>query len=151
MDAFDRFVAEAEPKLRRALVASYGPVDGRDAVAEALAYGWQHWERVREMDNAVGYLYRVGQSRSRRRKAPRIVAPEASAVSEVTPDVDPRLGHALSELSDQQRVAVFLVHGCGWPHADVAALLDCAPSTVSTHVQRGMTRLRELLEVNSRA
>jgi DNA-directed RNA polymerase specialized sigma24 family protein len=116
--------------------------------AEALAYAWQHWERVRDMDNPVGYLYRVGQSRTRRRKVPPLVAPEAV---EALPDVDPRLGPALGELSEHQRVAVFLVHGWDWAHAEVGALLDCAPSTVSTHVQRGLARLRELLEVDSRA
>ncbi|MEM8708987.1 MAG: hypothetical protein AAGE98_21175 [Actinomycetota bacterium] len=58
---FATFFAEAEPKLRPALIARYGGELGRDATAEALAYGWQHWDRVAAMDNPVGYLYRVGE------------------------------------------------------------------------------------------
>ena len=60
VDAFSTFVVEVEPRLRRALTATFGPEVGREAAAEALAYGWTHWERVGAMDNAAGYLYRVG-------------------------------------------------------------------------------------------
>ena len=148
MDAFDRFVAATEPDLRRALVATYGAVDGRDAVAEALAYAWEHWARVSQMDNPLGYLYRVAQSRMRRRKAGHLPADESL---EAMPDIDPRVGPAMRSLSEHQRVAVFLVHGFGWPHAEVAELLECTPSTVSTHVQRGLARLREILKVNAHA
>ena len=63
------------------------------------------------------------------------------------PEIDPRLEVAMRRLSDQQRTAVFLVHGCGWGHAEVGAFLGISPSTVSTHVHRGLARLRELLEV----
>jgi RNA polymerase sigma-70 factor (ECF subfamily) len=65
---FSDFFADAEPRLRRALIAAYGAERGREAAAEALAYGWEHWSRVRRMGNPLGYLYRVGQSRSRPRK-----------------------------------------------------------------------------------
>ena len=67
---FEAFVRSAEPRLRRALVAAYGFEDGRDAAAEALAYAWEHWERVRDMPNAAGYLFRVAQSRRWRRRVP---------------------------------------------------------------------------------
>lgn len=140
---FEAFVDDAEPRLRRALVALRGPEAGREAVAEALAYAWEHWDRVRSMENPVGYLYRVGQSRSRlRRQEP------LTLVSPIElPDVDPRLPVALNGLSEHQRVTVFLVHGCGWSHADVAEMLEVTASTVSTHAQRGIARLREMLEV----
>ena len=42
VEAFETFFAETEPRLRRALVAAYGPERGRDAAAEALAYAWEH-------------------------------------------------------------------------------------------------------------
>jgi hypothetical protein len=31
-------------------------VAGRDAAADALAYGWEHWERIKDMKNPIGYL-----------------------------------------------------------------------------------------------
>ena len=67
---FEAFVRDAEPRLRRAPVAAYGFEEGRDATAEALAYAWEHWGRVRAMPNAAGYLFRVAQSGRRRRRVP---------------------------------------------------------------------------------
>jgi len=138
-------VREVEPRLRRGLVAARGPLDGRDATAEALAYAWEHWDEVKVMSNPVGYLYRVGQSRTRQRRRI-LVAPRDH---EVQPDIEPALTEALRALTEQQRVAVFLVHGCGWSHAEVGQVLDVAPSTVSTHVLRALARLRTQLEVTA--
>lgn len=66
VDGFAKFFADAEPRLKGALTAALGPERGVDAAAEALAYGWEHWHRVRAMDNPIGYLYRVGRSRAPR-------------------------------------------------------------------------------------
>lgn len=60
--AYSAFMAEAEPRLHGALVARYGMQRGRDAALDAMVYAWRHWERVRAMENPVGYLYRVGSS-----------------------------------------------------------------------------------------
>src|SRR5215204_1580286 len=59
---FERFVADVEPRLRHALVGGFGAVIGRQAAADALAWAWQNWERVREIESPVGYLYRVGRT-----------------------------------------------------------------------------------------
>jgi hypothetical protein len=68
VESSEAFFAEAEPRLRRAFVAAYGTQRGYEATAEALAYGWEHWRRIRSLDNPLGYLYRVGQSRTRPRR-----------------------------------------------------------------------------------
>lgn len=143
-EGFERFVADVEPRLRRALVALRGPETGREAVAEALAWAWEHWDKARELDNPAGYLYRVGQSRTRWRRRPDWGPPPAA---DRLPDVEPRLPAALAALSERQRVAVFLVHGCGWSHPEVAELVGITPSAVATHVARGMARLRAELKV----
>ena len=67
-ERFERFVTLYEPRLRRALVTRFGTEEGRDATAEALAYAWEHWTTLETIDNPLGYLYRVGQSRSRKRE-----------------------------------------------------------------------------------
>ena len=67
-ETFTRFFEEAEPRLRIALGAALGQDRGRDAASEALAYGWENWDRLQKMDNPIGYLYRVGRSRVRERK-----------------------------------------------------------------------------------
>jgi DNA-directed RNA polymerase specialized sigma24 family protein len=140
---FERFVKEIEPRLRRAFVAGCGSDKGRDATAEALAWAWTHWKRVRAMSNPAGYLYRVGQSRTRRRRDGYLVPP----VSPEVPWVEPRLPSALTELTEHQRVAVVLVHGFGWTASEVADLTGVKPTTVQSHLERGLARLRAALEV----
>ena len=52
---FREFVGEAEPRLRRGLVAGFGIQIGEEATAAAIAYAWEHWARVHGMDNPTGY------------------------------------------------------------------------------------------------
>jgi DNA-directed RNA polymerase specialized sigma24 family protein len=143
---FDEFAADAEPRLRRALVAAYGPQAGADAVAAALAYGWEHWARVATMTNPIGYLYRVGQSAARRelRVQPSLPIPPDASI----PDVEPSLIARLNELSEPQRVCVLLVHAYQWRQQEVADLLEIDHSTVRTHIARALERLRSNLEAD---
>jgi RNA polymerase sigma-70 factor (ECF subfamily) len=143
-EAFDRFVNRVEPRLRAALVALRGPEDGRDAVAEALMYAWEHWAEVELMQNPAGFLYRVGQSKSRRRR--RALVPVRTG-SDGTSRFEPGLDPALAKLSEAQRTAVVLVHGFEWTYQEVADALAVSRSSVGTHVSRGMARLRDELEV----
>lgn len=137
-ERFTAFVTEVEPRLRRALTALRGPVDGRDATAEALAWAWEHWTEVEAMANPAGYLYRVGTSRTRPRPGPDLPGPLDQPAS----GFEPGLGPALAGLSDRQRSAVVLVHGCGWSYQEVADALGLTKSSVGTHVARALARLR---------
>jgi DNA-directed RNA polymerase specialized sigma24 family protein len=125
------------------IVAATGPERGRDATAEALAYGWEHWARVRRMANPLGYLYRVGQSRSRSRKR-RVLT---GRPNETDVWVEPRLLGALAGLSQRQRVVTILVHGFGWTMSEVAELTGVSLTTVQNHLERGLAALRSALEV----
>ncbi|MCP3998268.1 MAG: sigma-70 family RNA polymerase sigma factor [bacterium] len=142
---FAEFHNRAEPQLRRALIARYGGDIGREAAAEALAYGWENWDRVRAMGNPLGYLYRVGQSRSRRLWPRRHVFEEKLETR--LPWVEPGLPRALNELPPRQRQVVVLVHGFEYTHQEVADLLGISRSSVQNHVERGLARLRNELEV----
>lgn len=140
---FTAFVADVEPRLRRALVGSCGVDRAADAVAEAFTWAWANWERVVEMNNPAGYLYRVARSSQRHRPIRRVrwLIPRTSEL----PDVEPGLVSAVEALPDRQRSAVWLVHACQWTHAEVADALDISTSAVSTHVARGMATLRTTL------
>ena len=140
--SFTSFVRETEPKLRAALVARFGTERGREATAEALAYGWEHWERIRPMHNPAGYLYRVGQHTGFRRPR-RTAFPEIPHHSD--PVVEPGLPKALAGLSSRQRTAVVLVHCYAWTPVEVAEFLEVSVSTVRNHLDRGMRRLRATL------
>ena len=141
-EEFTAFVAEHEPRLRRAFVATYGGYRGREATAEALAYAWEHWSRLSGMRNIPGYLYRVGQSRTRDRRAAPAFAPEEKGDPEFEPGLEP----ALRALSDRQRTAVVLVHGFEWTLREVAELTGTKVTTVQNHLERGLAKLRHALE-----
>ena len=140
---FEGFLLEGEPRLRRAMVAAYGSEEGRDATAEAFAYAWEHWERVREMPNAMGYLFRVAQSSRRRRRVPVLYDVPG------WPDhpFEPGLPSALAALSRRQRTVVVLVHGFGYTLHEVAELTGMRRTTVQNHSDRGLARLRAKLGV----
>ena len=148
--AFEDFAASLGLRLRVALVAAYGPEVGLDAAAEAIAYGWQHWERVGGMSNPAGYLYRVGQSAARREFGRRNIYMQRDP-DPVLPDFDPGLVPALRRLTEHQRVAVVMVHGYGWSQAEVADVLSVTPSTVRMHIARAMAQLKQALEVAENA
>lgn len=143
-------MADAEPRLRRVFVAAYGSDRGYEATAEALAYGWEHWARVRRMENPLGYLYRVGRSRTRERRHRPNSRVWDVGVSDAAL-VEPGLRPAIASLSEMQRIVVVLVHGFEWTLSEVAELLDVSKSTVQTHLDRGLARLRAELEVSEDA
>lgn len=140
-DAFVSFVTEVEPRLRRAFTALRGVEAGRDATAEALGWAWTNWPQVKDMANPVGYLYRVGSSRTRPRRERALHATAAMD----SQGFEPGLARALTRLSERQRTVVLLVHGCGWTHQEVAEALGLSRSSVGTHVGRAMTQLRKEL------
>jgi DNA-directed RNA polymerase specialized sigma24 family protein len=146
--SFAAFVETVEPRLRRALVLTYGPLAGREACADALSWGWEHWDRLRVMTNPVGYLYRVGRTSARQQRSTgHRVGGDTSEIANDVIDVVPELWPAVAGLSEQQRVAVVLVHGYGYRQTEVADTLGIAISTLREHLNRGTTRLRQALEV----
>lgn len=148
-ESFTDFVRETQSHLLHALVAAFGPDIGAEASADALAYAWEHWDRVEDMGNPVGYLYRVGFHRGLRlkRRPIRLPTPEESH----NPWIEPGLPKALENLSRQQRTAVLLIHGHGYTYREAADLMAVGASTVEKHVQRGMAKLRKALEVHADA
>ena len=139
-EAFTAFAQDAGERVRRALIATYGPELGAEATAEALAYGWEHWARVRQMENPAGYLYRVGRSRTRALRTPLRVFPEVEI--EQWPWVEPALPEALSRLPERQRTVVVLIHSFSWTHAEVAGLLGISRGAVQRHETRALVKLR---------
>jgi len=144
-EEFEHFVLAVEPRLRRALVARYGRERGREATAAALAWAWEHRDRLPSLSNPVAYLYRAGQSATRRRKARFVV--ERPEVAE--PAVEPALERILRELPERQRIVLLLVDGAAWTHAEVAEVLGVGRSTVQQHLERARERVRRELKVEN--
>ena len=145
-DSFTDFVREAEPRLRQALCAAFGGDVGRESASEALAYGWEHWDRISAMPNPAGYLWGVGRNHARRLRRPRLTFPVPP--SDNVPWFEPGLLAALAALSERERVTVMLVHVLEWTFSETAELLGVSKSTVQTQAKRGMAKLRKRLGVD---
>jgi RNA polymerase sigma-70 factor (ECF subfamily) len=147
VESFREFFERVEEPMRRALTAAFGLHAGREAAAEAAAYGWEHWERIRHMENPAGYLFVVGRNAARRAagRSRAAVLPEVPVDHQ--PWVEPGLPGALAHLSPRQRAIVALVHGYGYSLAEAADTLGISKTTAQNHEQRAMRRLRRTLGV----
>lgn len=145
-EEFEAFVAEIEPRLMRALIGAYGAEVGREAARDAIAYAWETRERIASMNNPVGYLYRVGQSRSRAYRRARVLFPDVPASG--MPEVDPRLPGALARLSHQQRAAVVLLYVEELSEREAAEAMGISRASVRKHAERGLARLRRAMGVS---
>jgi RNA polymerase sigma factor (sigma-70 family) len=144
---FETFFQSAEPRLRRAYGGRVSPDRVGEAVGAALEFAWEHWDRVAGMEYPVAYLFRVGLSRSRRRKEGMLPPPPPSEMTHI----EPALVAAMQQLPRRQREVVWLVEACEWSPTETAEALGLSLSAVRTHRSRGLERLRRHLGVNSHA
>jgi DNA-directed RNA polymerase specialized sigma24 family protein len=146
-DDFDAFFRDAEPRLRRAFACRVAPHTVPDAVGAALEYAWVNWDRVAPMEFRVAYLFRVGLSRTRRRREGLLPAPPSADGIHVEPGrVD-----AFRRLPPRQRDVVWLVDACGWTPTEAAEALGLSLSATRTHRTRGLDGLRRHLGVHTDA
>lgn len=143
---FTEFAAVSGARIQHALMAALGPDTGAEAASEALAYAWEHWDRIEGMENPAGYVYQVGRNHGRRSMR-RLLFPDVGERGESAPWVEPGLPEALAGLSERQRVVTLLVFGSDWKLTEVAELLGLDRGTVKKHADRGLAKLRAALEV----
>ena len=144
-------LASIEQALRVAFLARYGPELGQEVTAETMAWAWEHRVQLDSMDNPTGYLFRVGQSKSRRFlrwKRERLKFP-TERPSTTGAWTEPQLPEALAKLDEEERTAVILVHCFQWTYAEVGDLLDLPLHTVRNRIHRGLGQLRMALGVNN--
>jgi DNA-directed RNA polymerase specialized sigma24 family protein len=144
---FDAFFREAEPRLRRAYGGRLAQHCVGDAVSAALEFAWEHWDRVALMEHPVPYLFRVGLSKSRRRKQGRLPASPPHEMAQI----EPALVSSMQQLPRRQREVVWLVEACEWTPTETAEALGLSLSAVRTHRTRGLERLRHHLGVSTNA
>ena len=143
----------------RALAFTVGSLSlAEDAADEAMARAFQKWSEVSRFENPAGWVYRVGLnwSRSWKRSAQRRKRREekvahsdlrtTSAGTQVPLSDSQVLIDALAQLSVEQRAVVVLRHYCDWSVAEVAAALGISEGTVKSRSNRGLEKLRAILD-----
>ena len=147
--AFTEFFENHGVGLRHALIARYGPEVGAEVMGDVAEYAWTHWGKVSRMQNPSGWLFRVGQSKSRRyfRRPVRLPAPRSAS----EPTVEPGLPRALKAIPPAQRVAVLLTRGFGYTVREAADIIGVSPSTVQQNADRGLAQIRTEMGVSADA
>lgn len=147
--SFDEFFAAEKGRLFASLVlVTHDRGEAEDLTQDAFVRVLERWDRVRTMDDPVGYLYRTAMNTFRKRLRRAKVAADRVPATPVA--VDPIAGvdtheavmRALAGLSPRQRAAVVLTDLLGYRSEEAAKVLGIRASTVREHVAIGRAALR---------
>ena len=146
---FEEFFRSTHVGLFRALCLIAGSrEEAEDVMQLAFLRVFERWDRVRSMENAEGYLYRVAinELRSRYRRAARalqrmIGGREADDALAAVEDRDEVL-KALRNVSAQQRAAIVLTTMLGFSSEEAGRLLGISASAVRSHATKARDAIR---------
>jgi RNA polymerase sigma factor (sigma-70 family) len=147
---FERFFDEHRDRLYRALwLVARDRSLAEELAQDAFLKVWERWDRVRDLDDPAGYLYRTGLNlyRNRRRRAALVVRRmiHASSVTDEIAAVDARdaVVRALGTLTPRERAALVLTELLDMTSEDAARALGVRASTVRVLAGRARAALRD--------
>jgi RNA polymerase sigma-70 factor, ECF subfamily len=151
-EAFEDFFNIHHERLLRAMYLATGDRhEAEDLAQEAFVRMLERWERVRGLDDPVGYLYRTALNlrRSRLRRlavaARKAIQPEPGVDVQEAVEERSDVHRALAELADGQRGAVVLVEWLGMTDEGAGAVLGVSAGAARTRLHRARAALRDLL------
>jgi RNA polymerase sigma-70 factor (ECF subfamily) len=146
------FEAESRPMFRRLCLVTGNRHEAEEVMQDAFLNVFERWDRVRQMDDPTGYLYRtafnVFKRRSRRAAmALRRTLGERENVDEfAAADARFMVEEGLSELSPRQRAAIVLTELLGYSSDVAGRVLGVRPVTVRALASQGRAVMRRMLE-----
>lgn len=152
-ESFEAFFEAEHARLLRALYLVTGNVrEAEELMQDAFLAVWERWDRVGQMDEPTGYLYRtaINRFRSRLRRATRAarrVVGSAEGIDEFgAADERDALARAVAALPRRQRAAIVLTEVLGYGTEEAGRILGVKDVTVRSLSSRGRAALRERLE-----
>jgi RNA polymerase sigma-70 factor (ECF subfamily) len=146
MAEFDDFYRATRNRSLRAVIAATGdPQGATESVAEAYARALQRWSRVNTHPNPLGWVVRTAINHHRstwRRLHREVPGPPDREATDDPASLDSDLVHAVWQLPRRQREVVALRVVCDLSTQETAQVLGIAPGTVTAHLHRALTTLR---------
>jgi RNA polymerase sigma factor (sigma-70 family) len=147
----DFFEAESRALFRRMCLVTGNRHEAEELMQDAFLKVFERWDRVRSMDDPVGYLYRVAFNDFKRRSR------RAALALRRTAGVAPRgnefeaaeardaVVRALAHLTPRQRAALVLTELLDYSSEEAASLLGIRPVTVRSLASRGRIVMRKAM------
>jgi RNA polymerase sigma factor (sigma-70 family) len=126
--------------------------EAEELAQDAFLSVYERWDRVAEMDDPTGYLYRTAMNAFRswhRRSA--LAAKRAIGLSrtdDATSAIEEQdmVVRALASLTARQRAAVVLIDFMGYSSEEAGRMLGIRASTVRTHAERAHRDLKQRMD-----
>lgn len=152
---FEDFYKQNKDACYRAIyVSSQNPDEVEDLAAEAFARAWQRWSDVRRHPSPAGWIVRTAlnlrtDNWRKDNNSKRHLTLVPAQYEDRHDLVDPSLIRAIANLPEQQRLVIGFRVILDLSNEQTAAALNINTSTVSTHLKRGLSSLREHLQNES--
>ena len=152
-DSFEAFFEDHHADLFGALyLITRDWHEAEEIMQDAFLKLWERWDRVQQVDDVTGYLYRTAMNVFRRRYQRTAMAVKRTVG--LGPGVDEFaladdrhvIRKALAELSPRQRAALVLTEMLGFSSKEAARTLGVTASTVRVLAFQGREALKNTME-----
>lgn len=146
------FEAESHALFRRMWLVCGDRGEAEEIVQDSFLRIWERWERLREIDDPTGYLYRTAMNvfRSRYRRGllsvRRAVGQVRAHDDFASADARETVREALGTLTPRQRAAIVMTELLGFSSAEAGRVLGVRAGTVRALASQGRAAFRDLVE-----
>jgi len=147
----DFFQAESPVLFLRLCLITGNRHEAEEVMQDAFLSLFERWDRVRDMEDPTGYLYRTAFHAFRRRSRRAALAVQrtfglAPAVDEFAAADDRQVVYqVLAGLTRRQRTALVLMELLGYGSEDAGRMMGVRASTVRALASQGRSKMREVL------
>jgi RNA polymerase sigma factor (sigma-70 family) len=148
------YEAEARTLFRRLWLVTGNRAEAEELMQDAFLIVWERWDRVGEMDDPIGYLYRTAMNLFRKRYRRAMLAVRRT-VGLASPgddfsDADDRqtVRHVLATLPPRQRAALVLTEMLGFTSKEAGDALGVTDATIRSLTRHGRDAFRKVMEAD---
>jgi RNA polymerase sigma-70 factor (ECF subfamily) len=148
--AFEEFFEAERARLFRALLlVTHSSTESEDLMQEAFVRVWERWDRVAQVEDPVGYLYRTAMNLHRSALRRAMTAARRSLRPSAWPDPFEEVAgrddavRLLAVLTPRQRAAVVVTELLGYSSEEAGRILGVRAGTVRTLTSQARATLNQ--------